>query len=254
MLKDMQVLIDCGFSEKQAKVYLALLELGTSTISPVAERAQVKRTSVYNFIDELVKLGVVGRTKRRGRWYYFAESPETLLSLQEQRCRRMEAVLPSLIRRQAQAKAKPSVTYFEGATEVKNIIAEELSCQSEVLYVWPARDVYEITGGKEYLSQVDRERIKRKIKVRSIHFKQKQVAFRTSSSAKEHLREVRFAPDGLDISMGMAIFDSGKVGFFSSLEEGFGMLIESAELHKLMFTLFSYLWARSVPAYRSEVP
>ena len=36
-----------GIEEKQAKVYLACLELGTATIQELADKSKVKRTSIF---------------------------------------------------------------------------------------------------------------------------------------------------------------------------------------------------------------
>jgi hypothetical protein len=50
----------------------------------------------------------------------------------------------------------------------------------------------------------------------------------------------------------MGIYDTGKVGFFSSKRESFGVLIESKELQELMTLLFRLFWAASSPAREGE--
>lgn len=234
----------CGLSDKEARTYLALLELGDSTIAPIARLAGVKRTSIYNFIESLVELGIVGRVKKGGRWYYHAEPPDRLLRIQQSRCEALETALPALRRSYEKKSPKPSVTYFEGSSEVRNILREELSCRKEALYIWPARDSVPMTGGVAYLTNLDRKRIDRGVWVRSIHFRDKQVYLETGGAGKRFLREMRFAPRGVEITMGIGIYDSGAVGFFSSQGEGFGTLIRSQELCQVMRVLFYYFWAR----------
>ena len=51
---------------------------------------------------------------------------------------------------------------------------------------------------------------------------------------------------------GIGIYDTGKVGFISSREEGFGILIESEELASMMTSFFELLWDRSLPARPGE--
>ena len=251
MRPDHTVLCECGLSEKQARAYLALLELGPSTISPIAERAGLKRTSLYNFIDELVEMGIVGRSMRRGRRYFHAEPLSKLLKVQRERCSQLERAIPSLELLLGRSE-RSGVKYFEGPAEVRNIMREELLCKKEVLYIWPAKDVIQMTGGTSYLAAIDRERVRKGIQVRSIRFRGKGVKFSTSGTGKPFLREVRIAPAGVSVSMGAAVFDSGKVGFFSSEKEGFGMLVESTEFSDLMRTLFSYLWVRCDPVSSAE--
>ena len=243
-MKLLKLLADCGLTEKQARTYLALLELGSSTISPIARLAGVKRTSIYNFMESLIDLGVVGRVKKGGRWYYHAEPPDRLLQIQQARVQALEAALPGLRRAYQGRHPKPAVTYFEGPHEVRNILREELSCKKEALYIWPAKDSVPMTGGVAYLTNLDRQRIERGVWVRSIHFRDKQVYLETGGVGKRFLREMRFAPPGIDITMGVGIYDCGTVGFFSSQGEGFGTLIQSEELCQVMRVLFRSFWAR----------
>jgi predicted DNA-binding transcriptional regulator len=47
-----------GLNEKEAKVYLALLELGQDTVQNIAQRASITRPTTYNILDALVKKGL----------------------------------------------------------------------------------------------------------------------------------------------------------------------------------------------------
>ncbi|MCB0325821.1 MAG: helix-turn-helix domain-containing protein, partial [Bdellovibrionales bacterium] len=69
------VLSEVGLSEKESSVYLALLQLGRSSVTPISARSGVKRTSIYNFIDRLVALGLVEKTEERGRTLFHALPP-----------------------------------------------------------------------------------------------------------------------------------------------------------------------------------
>ena len=48
------ILKNLGLSEKAAQVYLASLELGEAPVQKLAERAGLKRTTVYYVLEELV--------------------------------------------------------------------------------------------------------------------------------------------------------------------------------------------------------
>jgi len=67
----------------------------------------------------------------------------------------------------------------------------------------------------------------------------------TRNGYRSYLREVRYAPPRLGSPMGVAIFDTGKVGFFSSKKESFKFLVESQECCLLMQMLFESLWKDS---------
>ncbi len=47
--------------------------------------------------------------------------------------------------------------------------------------------------------------------------------------------------------MGMGIYDTGKVSYWSSQKEGFGIIIESVELEMLMRNMYELLWSQAEP-------
>ena len=56
-------LIEAGFSEKEAKVYLALLELGEGNIAKITQKSGIKRATVYLEIEALKSKGYVSLVK-----------------------------------------------------------------------------------------------------------------------------------------------------------------------------------------------
>ena len=54
---------------------------------------------------------------------------------------------------------------------------------------------------------------------------------------------MRWAHPAIDIKMGLGIYDTGKVAFFSSPKENFVVLIESWEIQELLTSLFHMFWA-----------
>ena len=57
-----------GFSAKKARIYVALLELGEAVGADIAKKADLKRTTVYNILPELMKDGhvkVIVQNKKR---------------------------------------------------------------------------------------------------------------------------------------------------------------------------------------------
>ncbi len=77
-------LVSLGFSEKEANVYLALLELGSRTVSPIARSANINRTTAYDILETLVAKGLVSISGKEPVQEYVAESPEKVLKLIEE--------------------------------------------------------------------------------------------------------------------------------------------------------------------------
>ncbi|OGD61915.1 hypothetical protein A2215_02145 [Candidatus Berkelbacteria bacterium RIFOXYA2_FULL_43_10] len=246
------LLKDIGLNDKEAKTYMAILELGKSTIKPISLRAGIKRTSIYNFIDHLVELGIISQAEIRGRMHYKAEAPEKLLEIQQARLERIKSSLPEFLSVFNSNVKKPKIHYYEGVEQIKNIVREEPRCQTEALYIWPGEDVTEMVGGEKFMTDINKQRIEKGVFIKSIRFRDKDVPFETSSHGLENLLEIRWAPSDINISIGIGIYDTGKVSFFSSKEENFGILIESKELYDAMRVFHDLLWEKSTPAKVGE--
>jgi len=243
------ILESLGLSEKEALTYQAILELGSSTIKPVADRSGVKRSSIYNFIDRLVEMGLITQTTQRGRTHYQALPPSRLVDLQRERLSAVERALPQFMSMFNMADHKPRIHYFEGPEQIKNIPREEPLCHKEMLYIWPNAESTEMMGGKDFMIKIDHERRAAGVFIRCIRLHDpKENLFETSLHGTEHMRQIRFAPEGtIPFTMGMGIYDTGKVSLFSSAKENFGILIESKELEALMRVLFESWWEKCVP-------
>jgi len=243
---------DLGLSDSEGKAYFALLELGTSTIKPIADKANIPRTSIYNFIDRLIQMGLVSKIIVRGRSRFTANDPHQLLELQKQRLKSIESSLPLLLGLFNDKKTKPKINYLEGPTQVSQIVKEETRCKKEALYIWPGGTALKAIGGAKVMNEIDSIRIKRKVWIKTIRFRQKDIRYALSKNGPKYLRDLRWAPPEIDINMGLGIYDTGKVGFFSSPKENFGILIESKEVQELMTVLFRLLWASSSPAKEED--
>lgn len=230
-----------GLSEKEAKVYMAVLELGSSTVKPISLRSGVKRTSVYNFIDELVDRGLISVTLKRGRHYYQAQSPDRLIEIERERYKKLKVLMPQFMAMYNSLKEKPKIHYYEGKRGLKQLFSEEIRAKKEILYLWPLRDLINIIG-KKYLERINKERIKRGIPIKVIRHPEKEVWFKMSEGDPKYLRELRFTPKKLKYSMGFGIYDSKKIAFLLSQKENIGIMIESREMAQMMTMLFNVLW------------
>ena len=72
-------LTEFGLSEKEAKVYLALLELEVATATEIAKNSNIKRSSTYVVLESLKEKGLVGTTEEKRIQRFVASSPDFLL-------------------------------------------------------------------------------------------------------------------------------------------------------------------------------
>lgn len=135
-----QRLIDAGFSEKEASVYLAMLELGPASVQDIAQKANVNRATTYVMVESLKQRGLLSSVERDKKLLFTAESPAHLVSLlreEESRVGRtrlnVESALPQFLALYHHAEKKPRVRYFEGEEGImvaREVQAERLKDQT----------------------------------------------------------------------------------------------------------------------------
>jgi sugar-specific transcriptional regulator TrmB len=92
-----QVLQDNGFTEKEAKIYLAALELNNAPASSIARHASENRVTAYTILKDLCKKGIANEITRNRIKYYTVLSPNQLMELQESKAKKLKDSLPELL-------------------------------------------------------------------------------------------------------------------------------------------------------------
>ena len=243
-----EILEKFGLSEKESVIYLAILQLGQSSVSDIAKKAEIKRTTVYRMIDELIRLGLITKVPKTKKNLFIAVNPEILLENLERKEKMIKESLPLFKAIYNTSETKPKIKFFEGKEGIKTLLYDSIknNKSKKILWIWPIKDALQILGKDENLNYI-RERIKRKIYSKNIRPKEKEMGIKETASAKKYLREVRFSPKNMDYSVTVGIYDN-KVSVFSSEKECFGFLIESSEFTQLMSQIYYVLWNVSNPA------
>ncbi|MCG2690241.1 hypothetical protein L6252_03105, partial [Candidatus Parcubacteria bacterium] len=120
-------LTNVGLSDKQAGVYLALLELGPSTVSEVSRRAGINRTTGYDILEMLVAEQLVSPLGKGKIKKYVAENPEKIINFAQNQIKRAQDILSEAkklapqLKSIYQKKEKPIVRFYEGKEGIKQV-------------------------------------------------------------------------------------------------------------------------------------
>src|SRR3989344_1460789 len=115
-----EALRNFGLNDKEARVYVALLELGQTTAYAIAERSGLKRPTVYVILDDLRQKGLVLKIPHAKKQLFTAKSPEEFFRETEERLHVSRKVLPELLSLTS-GKNKPKTLYFEGIKGIQDI-------------------------------------------------------------------------------------------------------------------------------------
>ena len=161
-----EALEKAGLSKNEAKAYLALLEIGTTTAGRVAKKAQLHRANAYDSLRKLTEKGIASYSVKEGEHFYEAADPNFLVNLIEEKKSALNRIMPELMLAKRLAKHKGSAQIYEGVKSLTSILASFLSYK-EPIYVFGApKDAP--SSMSAFLSQFHKERIKKKIVMKHI--------------------------------------------------------------------------------------
>jgi len=239
-----------GLSEKEIAVYLALIELGSSSVRTISEKAKINRGTTYDILKSLINMGIVSYFNKQSKQYFIAERPETLLSVVEKKRDDLAQVkteieqniplLKTLFERQG---GKPSVKLYEGIIGIRHILEDVLksmeSVREKTYYVYSSATVRK----NVYLSMKDftKKRIQQKIKVKTIAFgeggnllglDERKWMPLPNKNGEETLRST------------YEIIYNGKVAHISldNTENPVGVVIENEEIYSTQKMIFEHNW------------
>ncbi len=121
MAVNSELLEEIGLTKSEIKVYLALLELGSSTTGPIVDKSGASSSKIYEILDRLMQKGLVSYIIKAGTKYFEAADPKRILDyLKEketklkQQEKAIESLLPELELKRTLSKYKSEAKIFKG--------------------------------------------------------------------------------------------------------------------------------------------
>lgn len=236
------VLKKIGLDDDEAAVYMACLELGPNAVAKIAKHSGVKRTTVYLVAKSLMEKGLLGQYNTRHGVHLSVQPPEYLLSQMEEKAKELAGILPQLKAVARKDAGRPQIKYFEGKEGYFSVSEDTLQKHaSEVLWLGNPKAIYDVIGEKYDNEYYIPTRLKRKIKLRALLFKNSWSEKFKRGVDPEFLRNVEFLPDNFPFHSTQFIYQN-KVAFISSTKELISVLIESRDLAEMERAKFEMLW------------
>lgn len=132
-IKDLSVL---GFDKNESATYLAMLEIGPSSILEIAKKSGINRSMLYAIIDSLIAKGIVYKSMRGKKVHFVAREPEVLKTLLARNIKQIDKLLPNLKALAAKGDFKPSLTFHEGLQGIKQVYLGAVHSKEKKLYAF----------------------------------------------------------------------------------------------------------------------
>ncbi|MBI1999236.1 MAG: hypothetical protein HYS74_01105 [Parcubacteria group bacterium] len=243
MLQELQEL---GLSEKEARVYLAALELGKATADEIAKQANIKRSTAYVQIGSLQKQGLMSSYEEGKKTYFSPESPENLRRTVERQKQNIDfkqqelnKILPELSHLFEGVGERPRVRFFDGKEGITSLREEIFHAKRGVAYVIYSFDALASIYSEEELIAFAEKRAAKKIPFKLIYTREEG---KFGYPVRTPFTERRFmSPERMPLSADIFVFDN-RVGVMSLKGKIFGVLIESEEIAESIRSIFNVLW------------
>ena len=232
------ILKQIGLTDKEAGVYLALLELGTATVHPIATKAGIKRPTTYLILEQLQQKGMVSVVPRATKALFTAESPEKILTDINKKQELIKRFLPNMLALYNEKKEKPQIQLFEGREGVREVYRKIYSANS--VYFFGTVKEAEKYDPEALYAFVDRA-AKMNFSVRDLLTHSAEDIAYAKKARLEKNYEIKFLPEGWNFLTDNAIFGDNVV-FFSFHPQIFAVVICSKEIALAIRTLFEFSW------------
>lgn len=241
---------DIGLSDKEARVYLAALELGRGTADQLSRQAGVNRSTTYVQLETLMDYGLMSTFVEGKKTFFAPESPELLKRLLvrqkdqvESRERELIDLLPELIRKFEGAGERPVVRFFLGKEGVTSIREDMLTAprDSGIQAIY-SLDLMESLYSNEELREYVKLRVKHGIKLHSIYTRK---AGKLLPNDIAPLTERRFVPHArLPLEADFYTYGN-KLAVIATGHNVSGIIVENKAIVAGMRAIFGLLWTVS---------
>lgn len=235
-----EILQEFGLNKKEAGLYVAALELGIASATPIAKKAGIQRTHFYDIAEKLIALGLMKQSARGKQKLFSAIDPEELFQKQKEKIKMLETALPELKALYNTAGQKPRVFYFEGRDGIDRINEDSLRHKGEIVGFTTPRFLagHTRSTGKEFIrKRVALGRRSRVVGEDSPEIRELQ------AHDKEELRETRIlSPSVLHSEIEIVMYGN-KIAFVDYKEE-WGLIIEGTEIASVLKMIFEIVWSR----------
>ena len=235
-----KLLEEVGFTQKEAKVYLALLELNIGNVKEIARITQLKRPIIYVILEGLIKRGYASESLETKINIYQPTDPSVILNKLRNNYKNFHEMLPIFRSLGNRGKKRPKITYHETKEGIVSVW-EDMNNFQDVFLISSYRRIEDHFPGL-----LDKWLHEMKKGIINPGFRQlvSDNPFNIRLAKKfmfSKNQRVRFLPELRNSHMDFAIFGN-KLAITSLGEDPFIVTVESEELVHSIKPLFELAW------------
>jgi len=207
-----EILENLGLTKREAKAYLVLLNLGSSTTGPIVQKSEIPSSKIYEVLERLMQKGLVSYTIISHQKHFQASNPETLLDQFNEKKQKFEEILPQLKERQKHAENKKSVELFTGKQAVFKLLRNlvDNAKKGDEYLSFSLGLEHERKDLSDFLSNLAQRRVEKELKIKVLSKTSNKKIIQEKYSKKD-LRIINNKFTNFDFPQGMIILNDNLV-------------------------------------------
>ncbi|MBD3354368.1 hypothetical protein GF361_00105 [Candidatus Woesearchaeota archaeon] len=238
MVSKEEALQQYGLSNKEIKVYLANLVMGSATVNTISKKADIHRTTTYDVLKQLMEKGLASSVIKDKTNYFEVADPLKLVAILDEKKQKLNSVMVELETLKQSVVEKPKVEFYEGKEGIKTVMEDILKQKNELLVFSSTKDLSNVL--RFYFPHFINRRVKKNISAKVLTEQTKETISLKKRDKKE-LRETRFLPRGIKLPTATYIYGK-KTAMFSLEGEPIAVLIENSQITKTQKISFNLMW------------
>jgi len=235
-----------GLNEKEIRVYLNILKLGSAPVRKIAEESGLNRTTTHDILNKLIAESLVSFVDKTKHRYFTAEPPEHLLAALKTKKTQLEQteedvqkILPELKSLYEKSESRPKAKYFEGDVGLRTILQDVLNTVSRTAdrqyFVFSSSAIRDTVH--RVFPDYNQERTRLKVAVQSISI--------GPGGTLHGLDERKWLSEKVG-SPTYTLLYAGKVALVSLEDNGapLGVVIEDNNTYQTQVMIFKSIWSR----------
>lgn len=247
---DTSLLSQLGLNDSEIKVYLALLELETSSVGPIIDRAKVSDSKIYFILEGLREKGLVSFVIKNNVKHFQASDPRNIIRLleekenkiKEQKQKIKKELIPKIKRRRKLTEEKQEATVYEGLEGMKAAFNYILSFmkKGEEYYVFVLGKEYARKNAIYFFQNYHKKRITKGVKVKFLSEPDGEKIIKKYHNYK--LMQYRVAKQKIPI--GTLVF-KGHIVIISWQDKPTAFIIKSKQTYEYYKAFFEETWKQA---------
>lgn len=225
-------LISLGLSYNEAKVYIAIIDYGSSKAGRIAKQVGIERSSVYQALNSLVNKGLVSYAVVGKARFFQAASPKRFTEMVKEQKAMADEVISEIYEKHRQTKQSGQVRLFKGKKGVKSVLMDVIREGKE-------NRIFGGEGQLEEMMPTFKQIFVRELKKN--HIRIKELVREGREDELESERKVRLFPGNVKSPVVTNIYGN-KIALIVWTTEPEAIIIENKEAANSYRSIFDFMW------------